>query len=167
MKNCIACNTDIEEDAHFCPDCGANQGVKIVYVEKHNKPVTLIVLCVLTICGSLFTVLRALIYEFFAAIADDEGIAMRGIIYILTSAGTITGAILMLGKRLAGLYVYTISQVIYIVTIFVAAFSYTDKFSLTPSGSRDLSTIIIFYFGIPSIIFLVVYWLSDIRKDLK
>lgn len=155
--------------AHFCPNCGANQGVQVVYVEKNNsQPVFLIILCTLTICGSLFTIARSFLYELFAAMTDDEGIATRGIIYILSSFGTIIGAVIMLTKKLIGLYIYTICQVVYIITLGIAIYSYNTGFSLKPTnGLEHLSGVMIAYFEIPAIIFLVLYWLKDIRKHLK
>ncbi|WP_420574287.1 hypothetical protein [Kordia sp.] len=173
MKNCINCNHPIEETSHFCPNCGANQGVKVVYVQNNNtnnnnKPVYLIVLCTLTICGSLFTIARALLYEFFAAITEDDGIATRGIIYIISSCGTIIGAVLMLARKLLGLYIYSVFQVIYIVTLGAAIYFYNNRFSLKPTnGLEEFSGVIFFYFGLPAIVFLVLYWLKDARKHLK
>lgn len=157
----------MEATAHFCPECGTNQGVKVVYVDRNDKPVGLIVLCVLTICGSLFTIGRAIIYELFAAITEDDGIATRAFIYILTSAGTIIGAVLMIARKLIGLYVYTASQVIYIITLVVGIYIHNSGTSFIPNnGLAQMSGIMIFYFGLPAIIFLVVYWLKDIRKYL-
>ncbi|EDP95329.1 hypothetical protein KAOT1_09661 [Kordia algicida OT-1] len=157
----------MEATAHFCPECGTNQGVKVVYIDRNDKPVGLIVLCVLTICGSLFTIGRAIIYELFAAITEDEGIATRGLIYILTSVGTIIGAVLMISRKLIGLYIYSVSQVIYIITLVIAIYTHNSETGFVPrNGLADMSGIMIFYFGLPALIFLGVYWLKDIRKYL-
>lgn len=168
MKNCIACHQSIPDDAKFCPHCGAKQPEETsqetittaMSQDTGNKPVVIIiVLAILTICGSIFTIGRALLYELVGSMTSDIGIQTRAVIYVVASVGTIAGAIMMLLKKLSGLYVYTIFQVIYIITTVFAAMAHDTK--------ENLSSVILFFFAAPSILFLVLYWLQDVRKHLK
>jgi hypothetical protein len=168
MKICIVCHREIDDDVNFCPHCGAKQPSKKVEpitamtqeVGEQDKPVAvLIILGVLTICGSLFTIGRAGLYDIFGDIAGDDGIRLRATIYILTSIGTMAGAIMMLLKKRSGLHLYTVCQVLYILTAFYAASVHNVK--------ENLSSVILFFFVAPAILFLVFYWLKDVRKHLK
>lgn len=169
MKNCIACNQEIENEVNFCPNCGEKQPQQIdiqeeatsaMHQDVGNKPVVIIiVLAILTICGSLFTIGRAFLYEMVGSIASDEGIQIRAGIYVLASIGTIIGAVMMLLKKLTGLYVYTACQILYIITTVFAAMAHNTK--------DNLASVILFFFAAPSILFLILYWLKDVRKHLK
>ncbi len=71
----------------------------------------------------------------------------------------------MVGKRKKiGLYVYTVSQIMYIITIAIAASSYTDIKYL--GDVSELAFAISILFLVPAILFLIFYWLNPIRKYL-
>lgn len=155
MAHCKQCNQPIKEDANFCQSCGYNYGANPT---SQNRDATfLIVLCVLTIVGSALTILRAYFYEIISEL-DSHNTYIRGWIYGASAIGTLIGAIIMIQRKLNGLYIYTVSQVIYIITVIVASFSYGDF--------NDLASFIAMFFLIPSIAFLVLYW-TVTKKDLR
>ncbi|WP_298512843.1 zinc ribbon domain-containing protein [uncultured Kordia sp.] len=167
MKNCIACNQPIAAEVKFCPHCGAKQPSQTANIpntaeqEAQAKPPTIIIiLAVLTICGSLFGIGRALLYDLFGSATNDDSIRIRAIIYVVTSVGTILGAVFMLLKQRKGLYIYTVFQVIYIATVIYAASAHSHK-------DENLSSAMLVFFVVPAILFLILYWLKDIRKHLK
>ena len=130
---------------------------------QDQGPATLlIVLCIFTIIGSMFTIGRGVLYEFVATLAEHDYV--RGWIYAVTGIGTLVGAIMMLSRKLDGLYVYTVAQVIYIIAVAVAALSY-EQFD--EEVVTALSSFVAALFIIPSIIFLILYWIDPVRKYLK
>ena len=82
--------------------------------------------------------------------------------YIATSLGTLVAAIIMLNKRIIGLYIYTASQIVYILTVIGASLSYDEVFK----GSNAIASGISSLFLVPSIAFLILYWLNMNRKHL-
>ena len=144
MHICTKCGGVVPAGASFCPHCGAkyegNQNANSGYVPSGVK-----ILCILTIVGSIFGIFRGLIY-----FEGDEGMVFRAVFYILSSLGTIAGAIMMLSKKLSGLYLYSASQIIYICTAMFASSTYDDYWGLT-----GFVTMI---FVAPAVIFLILYW---------
>lgn len=119
---------------------------------------TLITLCILTLIGSVFILLKGLITYFILADSNstrsESGIAFINMIYFLefiSCIGSIVGAILMLSRNKVGLLVYQISSVLYIAL--TAAFAIFCFFSIIgiPVG------ILQFFYLAPSILFLVLY----------
>lgn len=171
MKNCIKCNQQIGDETNFCPTCGADQRIKIVAQEKVNDSF-LIVLCVLTIIGSIFTMGRAYLYEM-VSMMDGHSNYIRGWIYAVSAIGTLIGAIMMIQKKLSGLYIYSVFQSIYIITVIVASFSYSNTFDSFGGGqgaataANALASGIAMFFLIPSFIFLILYWTNMIKKHLS
>ena len=161
MTNCKRCNGQMDEESNFCPNCGEDQRAHNVIQYKSNSSF-LIVLCVLTIIGSVFTIGRAYLYEMVSMMDGDRNY-IRGWIYAGSAVGTLVGAFMMIQKKLNGLYIYSAFQGIYIITVFVASFSYGDKgrsASLLASG-------IAMFFLLPSILFLILYWTNMIKKHLN
>lgn len=161
MTNCKRCNGQMDEESNFCPNCGEDQRANNVIQYKSNSSF-LIVLCVLTIIGSVFTIGRAYLYEM-VSMMDGHSNYIRGWIYAGSALGTLVGAIMMIQKKLNGLYIYSAFQGIYIITVLVASFSYSDKgrsASLLASG-------IAMFFLLPSILFLILYWTNMIKKHLN
>ncbi|WP_299223221.1 hypothetical protein [uncultured Aquimarina sp.] len=140
------------------------------YENKKSLSFFFIALCVLTIVGSLFVIIRGFWYQLFSDIWYDQNTILykeyyRGWLYVISGIGTLIGAIIMVGKRKRiGLYVYTVSQVMYIITIAIAAFSYTDIKYL--GDVSELAFAISILFLVPAILFLVFYWLNATRKYL-
>ena len=165
MTNCKRCNQQMDEGTNFCPTCGEDQRANNVNQQKSNATF-LMILCVLTIIGSIFTIARAYLYEMVSMIGGELGgnsNYIRGWIYACSSIGTLVGAIMMLNRKLNGLYIYSAFQIIYIVTVIIASFSYGDTFK----GATALASGIAMFFLLPSILFLVLYWTNIIKKHLK
>jgi len=125
-------------------------------------------LCVLTLIGSVFTILRGIVY---LTISSGGGGAwadlmnVRGSLYLLTSIGTIIGAVKMLNKEMLGLHVYTVSQVIYLITVFFALSYYLDQFK--SNFGDQFAIIVVMFFVVPSVVILALYWTQMARQHLK
>jgi len=167
MTNCKRCNGQMDEETNFCPICGEDQRANIVNQQKSNASF-LIVLCVLTIIGSVFTIGRAYLYEM-VSMMDEHSNYIRGWIYAGSAVGTLAGAIMMMQRKLNGLYIYSAFQGIYIITVLVASFSYSDAFGSHGKGNEAslLASGIAMFFLLPSILFLILYWTNMIKKHLK
>ncbi|MGY8913800.1 MAG: hypothetical protein ACKVJF_01785 [Flavobacteriales bacterium] len=148
-------------EINFCPLCGENQRA-VNLIQERERASFLIVLCFLTIMGSLFTMGRAYLYEMIF-LMDDQSNYFRGWIYGASSIGTFIGAIMMIQRKLKGLYLYSISQCLYIITVLVASVSYSNEFN----GSDAIASGIAMFFLIPSVAFLIMYWTNMIRKHLS
>ena len=126
-------------------------------------------LCVLTLIGSVFTILRAFVYFAISSMADGQTWAdlmnVRGSLYLLTSIGTIIGAVKMLNKEMLGLHVYTVSQVIYLITIFFALSYYLDEFE--SNFGDQFAIMLVMFFVVPSVVILALYWTQMAKQHLK
>jgi drug/metabolite transporter superfamily protein YnfA len=158
----------MEEEINFCPRCGEDQRANNVNQQKSNASF-LIALCVFTIIGSVFTIGRAYLYEMVSMMGEGSNY-FRGWIYAGSAIGTLVGAIMMLQRKLKGLYVYSAFQGIYIITVLVASFSYSDTFDSFDGGNGNeaslLASGIAMFFLLPSILFLILYWTNMIKKHL-
>lgn len=160
MRTCRRCNATLDEATNFCPVCGTDQR----FASRETESSTLlIVLCILTIIGSVFQLFRGMLYELVAA-ADNNEEYIRGWIYSITAIVTIVGSIMMLQKQLNGLYVYTAGQAIYLLTCFWAtsAYMYDPDF-----GGEGIVLAVASVFIIPAIIFLIVFWTDPCKRVLK
>jgi hypothetical protein len=125
----------------------------------------LITLCTLTIIGSVFGILRAFLYEFGAMVAEVatgsnmDMTYVRGLLYVAFHTGTLIGAIIMLCRSMVGFYMYTISQILYIVFVLYTTYATYD--------ARVFEAIIGAMFWGPSLVFLILYWTLPTRKHLK
>ncbi len=158
MKSCIACNAEIEEGFNFCKICGTNQNEEQNDLIKSNTTF-LTVLCVLTIIGSLFGIARGWIYELVSSMGNDG--YYRGWIYIITNIGTLAGAIMMLKRQINGLYLYSVSQGVYVLTVIYTTILYES------SEFEGFALFISMLFLVPAIVFLILYWQNMFKKHLK
>ena len=158
MKSCIACNAEIEEGFNFCKICGSNQNAPQNNVIKKDSAL-ITVLCILTIIGSLFGILRGWLYELVSTVGHND--YFRGWIYIFANIGTLVGAILMLKRKKSGLNLYTVFQSIYILTVIYATIVYEV------SDFEGLAIVLSMFFLIPSIVFLILYWKKMNTKHLN
>lgn len=165
MKNCNRCNEPMTAETNFCPKCGEDQRSHPVNPPRSNATF-LMILCVLTIIGSVFTIGRAFLYEM-VSMMDDSSNYVRGWVYAGSSIGTLVGAILMIQRKLTGLYVYTVSQSIYIITVIIASLSYGDEFGDFGDEATFLASAIAMFFLLPSVLFLILYWTNMVKKHLK
>jgi hypothetical protein len=138
-------------------------------LNKRSSSAILATLCVLTLIGSVFTILRAIVYFTISSFGAGETwadlINVRGSLYLLTSIGTIIGAVKMLNKEMLGLHVYTVSQVIYLITVFFALSYYLDEFK--SSLGDQFAIILIMFFVVPSVVILALYWTQMAKQHLK
>lgn len=156
MSHCIRCNEPLPETTFYCPRCGASQ--------KGSLPVLLIVMCALTIVGSVGSMMRSILYTAIETSVDDTHEMIPGWIFLLTGVGTMAGAIMMLMRKKTGLYAYSVFQVLYIGAVLSTIFAVEGK-----AGSdipNELTFAISMSFLIPSMVFLGVYWLPMCRKSL-
>lgn len=116
------------------------------------------VLCILTLIGSIFILLKGLITYFILVDSNDtrseSGILFINLVYFLefmSCIGSIVGAILMLSRKKAGLVVYLISSILYIaLTTVFAIFCFFSIIGI-PVG------ILQFFYLAPAILFLILY----------
>tara|TARA_R110002073_G_scaffold8207_3_gene45737 strand:+ start:20924 stop:21436 length:513 start_codon:yes stop_codon:yes gene_type:complete len=170
MQHCIHCGLEIANNATFCSSCGKRQdevnpsnNLDTVETVNRGNPTFLTTLCILTLVGSLIGIYRGLLYQTFAS-GSHFGNAeyIRGWLYVLVNLGTIIGAIVLLNKKSLGLYIYSVSQVLYLILIIWATSvyfgdKYTDQLALTISA----------FFFLPSLAFLIIYWTKPIRNNLQ
>ena len=177
MKYCTNCGREISDDHAFCQHCGTPTSTTEKSTAQTTPPPTtpadepekrisdsLRMLCIFTILGSAFGIFRGLIYEMVTAAGDWNDSYIRGFLYVLTNFGTMLGAILMLQKQKRGLYVYTGSQIAYILVVVFASFVYdsADYFE----GAEVFAWSVALFFILPSILFLFLYWMSVNVKQL-
>lgn len=116
------------------------------------------VLCILTLIGSVFILLKGLITYFILVDSNDtrseSGILFINLVYFLefmSCIGSFVGAILMLSRKKAGLVVYLISSILYIaLTTVFAIFCFFSIIGI-PVG------ILQFFYLAPAILFLILY----------
>ena len=134
--------------------------------QQKQSSSTLLVLCILTLLGSFFMILKGLIsYSTLLGSNDtrsDFGIVLIDVVYILeflSCIGSIAGAIIMLTGKRAGLLIYLISCGLYIlVTTVFTVFCFVSIIGI-PVGLLQ------FFYIIPSILFFVLY--LNQGKDLR
>lgn len=133
---------------------------------KKKRPISLIVLCLLTILGNLILILKGIItyYVLDNSSSDrrEEAIVLIDMFFTLelvSCGGSILGAIIMLyGKRL-GLILYQISSVVYIlITLLLTMLSMLSIVGI------PLAFLQIVYL-IPSILFFI--WYRNYAKYLS
>jgi hypothetical protein len=140
-------------------------------LNKRSSSAILATLCVLTLIGSAFTILRAIVYFTISSFGGAgetwaDLMNVRGSLYLLTSIGTIIGAVKMLNKEMLGLHVYTVSQVIYLITVFFALSYYLDKFK-SNFGDQSFAIMLVMFFVVPSVVILALYWTQMAKQHLK
>ena len=126
--------------------------------EQKQTSSTLVLLCILTLLGSVFILLKGLIGYFILADSNDTrsegGILFINLVYFiefLTCIGAIVGAIIMLIGKKIGLVIYAISSILYILlTVAFAVFCFFSIIGI-PVGLLQ------FLYLLPSIVFLILY----------
>lgn len=168
MAQCDYCNQPIPKSAKFCNHCGEEQINSLLDEEIKNEPKNrvvsnngfLTVLCILTLVGSVFGVFRGVFYQAVSEEFGNGGYA-RGWIYALLNIGTIAAAIIMLNKSKIGLYVYSVFQVLYLGFVIFTALYYTED------DMYLFAILVAMLFFIPSLAFLIMYWLPQNVKSMK
>lgn len=184
MKNCIACNHPIADDAKFCPECGAEQVIKEVVksekvedsrsfqqtvqnqnVPSRNRkrfPAIYTLLLVLAIIGPLHIIGITAAFLFFGFLFKSyDAYLTIGTIWLIVSLLTCISIILLMLKRKKGLRLYVFSQVLYIIVAVIAALIISSE-----PRTNDVEYAIIILFIIPAIIFLIIFRSKRFRKYL-
>lgn len=127
-------------------------------IESKQTSSTLLVLCILTLVGSVFVLLKGFIG--YAILVDsndtrsESGILLINSVYVIefiTCFGTIAGAILMLTGKKLGLVIYLIASIVYmLLTVVFALFCFFSIVGI-PIGLLQFVYLAI------SIVFLVLY----------
>ncbi len=170
MKNCVKCQKEIGVQDTYCQYCGSHQlrdelmdrldrvENSINNTVKKENTGLLVALGVISIIGSIFGIGRGLLYEAVSSL-DPDSEYVRGYIYVYANLGSLIGVIMLLSKKIWGLYIYTFSQVVYIVTVLWAAMSYEVGSSFAVAFSS--------FFLIPSVVFVFLFWTKDIKNKLS
>ncbi len=172
MKFCSDCGNSVPENSATCSSCGKDQRT-VQPISSNNftkqQPVQgddtfLKVLCILTIVGASIGLLSAALTFGIVSVMDNEHRIIQ-MIAILAASGKMTGAILMLQKRLTGLYIYTVAAIVNISLTVAMAFGFNmiPKDQAVPKELLLISVII----GVAiSGTFLIMYWLKMNRRLL-
>lgn len=153
MSNTLPTNQDA--NSQNTQSQNQQQQEKVVFVERAGAPTLLIILVIFTIIGSLFSMGKSLLYETVSSYFGAGDFMYY--IYVATCVGTMIGAIMMLSKKKMGLYIYSVSQVLFILLFIL---------SRIPSETEDYSTSWTVLVVLPAAIFLFLYWSKDIRDFL-
>lgn len=163
MKNCIACNNVLSDEATHCYACDTEQTT--LFGEFEPKPVYsdtfLKVLCWWTVAGTvigLFT-LPSTFNSMTQAGMDDAGtITATSLAEIILK---LLGAVFMLNKRLTGLYLYSAGAVAGIATSLWISFTITSVLGAEYEMLIGLVSLIF------PIAFLIMFWLPVNRRHLS
>lgn len=161
MSYCYNCGKELgEQSPNFCSHCGANQ-LRYEPVQpskpvlKGNPPVVT-VLCILTILGSSFGIIRGMLYEAVAGVTHNDDY-VYGYTFAFLNLGTLIAAIMMLAQKSLGFYLYIIFQVLYIVMVIFRTMDYWEPYNNYGSSVNSFSFLISTIFIVPSVIFLLLY----------
>jgi hypothetical protein len=152
-------------DASHCNVCNTIQKENFDEFDL-NKPKTgtfLKVLCVLTIVGGVIGLIT-LPFNYMMAQSSSLGYNYPVSLVFIGGAialGKLTGAIIMLSKKLTGLYIYTAAAV---CSIFTAVYS---LLTVTPEMGGVFATIGGIFTIVFLITFLILYWLPVNRRLLS
>ncbi|MFN5416171.1 MAG: zinc ribbon domain-containing protein [Flavobacteriia bacterium] len=173
MKFCIHCGIEIYKNSKYCSSCGKPQSEMVSGViiestdfndlEKKGNFTFLTTLGILTLVGSIIGIFRGLLYQSFASINHyGNPDYIRGWLFVAVNIGTIAGAIVLLFKKKAGLYIYTFFQLVYLCLIIWTTSVYFDS-----KHSNMFAVTIAMFFFLPSLAFLIMYWTNPIRHNFK
>ena len=171
MKQCNECSTVLNENVNFCPNCGYNFYLSEKKEDNNNnkseKKISfsfLQILCALTILGSFFSLYNL---PNLSSYGDDSGILFFS--SLIGNLGTISGAIFMLKNRKDGLSLYSLGQLIYLLSAvaFAIILSKTEFRLLLNSdySSQVAKNYTMMWIFIP-VVFTILYWLPVNRRNL-
>lgn len=116
---------------------------------KGKIPATLLALCIMTIVGSGFVLVKDLItYEFYSGF---QGVEWFYLAEGLSCIGSITGAILMIRLKKAGFLIYLVSTIVYIIAVAWFWFG----FLMVPFNEWFV-LILLVYIAVPAV-FIILY----------
>jgi len=170
MKPCTRCGKLLADDAAYCDNCNTEQPKRFdeFEIKPPQNATFLKVLCILTILGVSFTLISSAV-----SLITDTGEAMDEmrsltVASLVVGIAKLTAAILMLQRKLVGLYIYTVAAVI-AVAIQIYAVSLTAGYVTSTMGDMG-DTILIVSAAITVVIaltFIILYWLPVNRRLLS
>ncbi|MEM6685535.1 MAG: hypothetical protein AAF617_07030 [Bacteroidota bacterium] len=155
MSNSLEPRKDSIDNIKFSSSGGAPQPKEVVYVERRGAPTILTILVIFTIIGSLFSMGKSLLYDTVLSYFGQGDFLYY--VYVATCVGTMIGAVMMLSKKKMGLYLYSVSQIVFILLFIL---------SRIPSPGVYYSTSYTILVTLPAFIFLVLYWSKSIKDYL-
>ena len=170
MKPCTRCGNLLADDATYCDNCNTEQPKR--FDEFEIKPPQnanfLKVLCILTIVGVAFTLISSVVSLTMDAAFPIEGMQFLTIASFATAIAKLTAAILMLQRKLIGLYIYSVAAVI-AIAIQIYSVSITSGYMNSTLGDAG-DTILIAttaFTVVIAIAFVLLYWLPVNRRLLS
>ncbi|HEY6160655.1 MAG TPA: zinc ribbon domain-containing protein [Bacteroidia bacterium] len=162
MNYCPHCGTALEPASRFCSACGADlQPVESSAMQK-SDPAGLTTLCILSLVGSIFGLFRSWIYASLSiAISHNEDWRTWG--FIAMNLLTMTGAALMIARRMNGLYIYTAGQVGYLFLTLYTTFHISSEVHELSGLAIMLSMV----FFLPALSFLILFWMPFSKQHLR
>lgn len=132
--------------------------------ERKRFPAICTVLCLLALVGPLYVITVSLFYLVFDFLFSNSDTLMMviTIVWSIASIGTIIGSVMLMMKKMKGLYVYSISQAIYLIAAIYIMVTF-----LGSSEDYDAGIAVIILLVIPSLIFLGLFWMTKLRKYLS
>jgi hypothetical protein len=160
----------LADDATYCNNCTTQQTKRFdgFEIKAPQNSTFLTVLCILTIVGVFFG-LVSIVATFTTSLAlPFEGFKTLAIINLVISIGKLAAAILMLTKKLIGLYIYTISAALSIAAQ-IYSVSITSKYmdGVVGDSGSTLAILSTAMGVIIVLIFVILYWLPVNRKLLS
>ncbi|KGO92311.1 zinc ribbon domain-containing protein [Flavobacterium subsaxonicum] len=170
MKPCTRCGTMLADDATYCTNCNTEQPKRFEEFELPAPQNTtfLKVLCILTIVGVVFTMISTAVSLSMGAALPIKGFESLTYVNFGVATCKLIAAILMLRKKLSGLYLYTAAAVGNIAVQIYSATLTADYMNSILGGNG--STIAIAGTAVTVVIalaFLILYWLPVNRKLLS
>jgi len=170
MKPCTRCGNLLADDATYCNNCNASQtkGFDEFEIKPPQSATFLKVLCILTIVGVAFTLISSVVSLTMDAAPPIEGMQFLTIVSFVVAIAKLIAAILMLQRKLIGLYIYSVAAVvaiaIQIYSVSLTAGYMTGKLGEMGNPILMVSTAITVVIALT---FIILYWLPVNRKLLS
>lgn len=162
----------IADNATYCYSCNTAQQPQYTgFEEFENKPqysdTFLKVLCILTIVGAAFSLLSMIMTLTLKMTLPVENLKLLTYLGTGIAVGKLTGAIFILKKKLAGLYIYTAAALLalgmQVYSVFVTP-AYTEEVVAGSGIFVYITAAVSFVFLVA---FLIMYWLPLNRRLLS
>ena len=163
MKTCFSCGNLLSDEAAYCYLCNTLQTEGFNEFEARPKydDIFLKILCGFTIAGAaLHFISLPFSWKSMAVMPNTSPTIILGL-GTLVILGKLTGAIMMLKKKLAGLHIYTGASLIGIISNIVLTMK------LTQFMHGVFSALISFAVILFPVVFLILYWLPVNRRVLS
>lgn len=169
MKQCNQCGNMLANDATYCYACNTPQteGFEDLELKPQYNDTFLKVLCGLTIAGCVISILSSTFSLISGSAFPIEGIGILTGISFLVAIAKLTGAILMLKKKLLGLYIYSAAAVVGMI-VQCYAVSLTRDYAESMAQGSGIVVVVSTALGVLIVItFLILYWMPTNRRLLS